>query len=198
MAIPDYQTVMLPVLKFLSDEKEHSLREVIIHISEEFELTEEEKKELLPSKTQPIIDNRVGWARTYMKKAGLLEDPKRGYTKITETGIKALGQKPEKINIKFLEKFPKFIEFRTIKKETSKDKIEDNKEIEDITPSELMEKGYNSINASLVQELLVELRKMDPYYFEKVVGDLLSAMGYGKSEITPGSGDGGIGDCISR
>lgn len=192
MAIPDYQSLMLPLLKFLSDEQEHKTREAVVKLSDDFELSKEERKELLPSGQQPIIDNRIGWARTYMLKAGLLSSPKRGYIKISSKGLEVLKQNPEKINVKFLEQFPDFIEFRTIKIETSKDMTKDEDEIEDVTPDELMENGYNSINASLAQELLEKLRTIDPYFFEQVIANLLSAMGYGKSTVTKKSGDGGI------
>jgi restriction system protein len=192
MAIPDYQSLMLPLLKFLSDKEEHKTREAVEKLSDEFNLSEEEKQELLPSGQQPIIDNRVGWARTYMLKAGLLSAPRRGYITITDKGLDVLKQNPEKINVKFLEQFPDFIEFRTIKKETSKDTTKEDEDLEDVTPDELMEKGYNSIAASLVQELLEKLRTVDPYFFEQIVADLLSAMGYGKSYVTKKSSDGGI------
>jgi restriction system protein len=192
MTIPDYQSLMLPLLKFLSDEQEHKTREAVEKLSDEFNLSEKERKELLPSGQQPIIDNRVGWARTYMLKAGLLSAPRRGYIKITPKGLEVLKQNPEKINVKFLEQFPDFIEFRTIKKETSKDTSKDEEEIENVTPDELMEKGYNSINASLAQELLEKLRNVDPYFFEQIIANLLSAMGYGKSRVTKKSNDGGI------
>lgn len=192
MAIPDYQTLMLPLLKSIFDGQEHKTREIINSLSNEFGLTEEERKELLPSGQQPIINNRVAWARTYMLKAGLLSAPKRGHIKITEKGLKVLEQNPDRIDVKFLEQFPEFIEFRTIKKETSKETTKNEEEIEDITPDELMEEGYNSINASLAQELLEKLRSVDPYFFEEVVGKLLTAMGYGRFKATPGSGDRGV------
>ncbi|PIN86516.1 restriction endonuclease [Candidatus Woesearchaeota archaeon CG10_big_fil_rev_8_21_14_0_10_44_13] len=192
MTIPDYQTLMLPLLKNISDGMEHKTKEVVNSLSNEYHLTEEEKRELLPSGQQPIIDNRIGWARTYLLKAGLLSSPRRGYIKITEKGLEVLKQKPNRVDIKFLEKFPEFIEFRTIKKETSKETVKDKEEVEDVTPDELMEKGYNSINASLTQELLEKLRNIDPYFFEDVVGELLTVMGYGRFEATPGSGDEGI------
>lgn len=192
MTIPDYQLLMLPLLKFLSGGQEHKTRESVEKLSDDFNLSEEERKELLPSGQQPIIDNRIGWARTYMLKAGLLSAPKRGYIKITPKGLEVLKQNPEKINVKFLEQFPDFIEFRTIKKETSKDTTKEADEIENVTPDELMEKGYNSINASLAQELLEKLRQVDPYFFEQIIANLLSAMGYGKSRVTKKSNDGGI------
>ena len=109
----------MPFLKYLSDSKEHSFREAIEHLSNEFKLSKEEKEEILPSGQQPVINNRIGWARTYMLKAGLLEAPKRGYLKISERGLDVLKEKPAQINVKYLEKFPEFIEFRTTRKRLS-------------------------------------------------------------------------------
>jgi len=110
--IPDFQTIMLPLLEILKDKEEHTLQEIIAKISEKFELTDEERKELLPSGNQAIINNRVGWARTYLKKAGLLKSPKRATFLITDEGFEILNSKPEKINIAFLKKLPKFKEWQ--------------------------------------------------------------------------------------
>lgn len=196
MAIPDYQTIMLPLLKFSGDGQEHNAREAIDYICSEFKLTDQERQELLPSGLQPIIDNRVGWARTYLLKAGLIEAPRRGYVRITPKGIEVLNKKPNRIDIRFLEQFPEFIEFRKIKREQSaekgKDLAETDKEVEKITPDELMENGFNSIQASLGQEILERIRRNPPAFFEKVVLKLLENMGYGKGEVTGRSGDGGI------
>lgn len=195
MAIPDYQTIMLPLLKFFADRKEHRFREAINYISNLYKLSEDEKESPLPSGQQPIIDNRVGWAKVYLKKAGLLEDPRRGYVKITELGIKVIEKdNPTKIDIHFLEQFPGFIEFRTIKKEKNVDKIENlfKEKIEDQTPFELMEKGNVLIMTNLSQELLIKIRNNSPKFFEEIVGKLLSSMDYGRYEVTGRSGDGGI------
>ena len=196
MAIPDYQTIMLPLLKFLGDGREHNAREAIDYICSEFKLTDQEREELLPTGLQPIIDNRVGWARTYMLKAGLIEAPRRGHFKITPKGIEVLNKKPNRIDIKFLEQFPEFIEFRKIKREQSaekgKDLAETDKAVEKVTPDELMENGFNSIQASLGHEILERIRQNPPSFFEKVVLKLLENMGYGKGEVTGRSGDGGI------
>lgn len=191
MPIPDYQSIMLPLLEFASDEKEHSFRETINHISEHFNLTPEEKRKMLPSGYDRIIDNRVGWSRTYLKKAGLLKDPRRGYFKITQRGMEVLEKTPSEINVKFLMKFPEFVEFRTPKtKETTP--LEEEAE----TPEEFMEKGNETLLENLSQELLDKLRKSPPEFFEKVVVDLLNKMGYGKGEVTGGPGDGGIDGII--
>ena len=199
MAVPDYQTLMLPLLKILSNGEEFKTRDLVEKLSFEFKLSEEDKLKLLPSGKQPIMDNRVGWAKTYLLKAGLLISEKRGCINISENGLKVLKQNPEKINVKYLEQFPEFIEFRTIKKETSSESIETSKdEISDATPTELIEEGFNSINASLAQDLLQNLRNMDPYKFEEVVAELLSAMGYGISQVTKKSNDGGIDGFVNQ
>ena len=196
MTIPNYQTLMLPLLKFLQNNKERNVREAIEHLCLEFKLTEQEKQELLPSGKQSIIENRIGWAKTYIVKAGLIEAPKRGFIKITPKGKEVLNKNPDKINIKFLEQFPEFIEFRTIKKEQVEEKskylAEINKEVENITPDELIENGFNSIQASLSQELLSKIRTNNPTFFERLVLKLLESMGYGKGQVTGRSGDGGI------
>ena len=171
--IPDYQSLMLPLLKCLNGSQEHNVREVIESLSSEFKLTDQEKKELLPSEQQSIFNNRVGWARTYLLKARLIESPRRGFIRITQKGTEVLDKKPARINVKFLEQFPEFIEFITLKKEQGKEKskslAEINKGVENITPDELMESGFNSIHASLGQELLTKLRTNLPSFFEKVV-----------------------------
>src|SRR5215217_634977 len=113
MAIPDYQSVMLPLLRYAADGQEPSVREAIEALADEFHLTDEERKELLPSGGQATFDNRVGWARTYMKKAGLLESPRRSYFKITSTGLQALKTNPSEINNRFLQQYPDFREFIT-------------------------------------------------------------------------------------
>jgi restriction system protein len=201
MAIPGFQTIMLPLLKFYQDKKEHHIREAIKHISDLFQLTDEERRELLLSGYEPIIENRVGWARTYMKKAGLLESPRRGYAKITERGLDILARNPDKIDIKYLEQFPAFIEFQTIKKKQISDKlgaVELEKSISEQTPIELMEKGQNLINAYLSQELLDKLKNEHFSVLEKVVLRLLENMGYGEGDVTGRSGDGGVDGFINE
>jgi restriction system protein len=104
---------MLPLLKFTEDEKEHTLREAIEHLSQQFGLSEADRMKLLPSGQRAIIDNRIGWARTYLKKAGLLSYPRRGYFKITRTGFDVLKQNPPRIDVRYLEQFPEFVAFKT-------------------------------------------------------------------------------------
>jgi restriction system protein len=150
MAIPDYQSIMLPLLKFADDEKEHSLREAIEILADGFNLTEEERKELLPSGRQATFDNRVGWARTYMKKAGLLKSAKRGYFQITERGLDVLKQNPPEIDNAFLRQFPEFIEFQT-----PRDKKRSEQDVSDTqTPEEEIEAAYQGVRQELATELL--------------------------------------------
>ena len=111
MAIPDYQTLMLPLLQYVDDQQEHSLRESIKYLATKFELTEADIQELLPSGKQARFANRVGWSGTHLKKAGLLQYPRRGYFQITERGLKILKEQPNKITSKFLRQFPEYLEF---------------------------------------------------------------------------------------
>ncbi|MEK7528213.1 MAG: restriction endonuclease [Patescibacteria group bacterium] len=204
MAIPDFQSIMLPLLQFAGDKKEHSIGEAISYIADFFKSTGEERKELLPSGQQYVIDNRTGWSRTYLKKAGLIETPKRGYFKITDLGLEVLSKNPPAINVKFLEQFPKFIEFRTAHKE--KDNNEEQEEVvanSSQTPQELLEYGYQKITNDLAQEILNLVKSCSPRFFEKLVVELLLKMGYGGSLKAAGkavgqSGDGGIDGIIKE
>ncbi|MBS3027989.1 hypothetical protein MEN41_11235 [Dolichospermum sp. ST_con] len=124
MTIPDFQAIMLPLLQYASDGKEHSLRDAITFLADVFNLTDDQRKDLLPSGQQTVFDNRVGWARTHLKKAVLLEYPKRGFFQITDRGKDLLIQNPTKINIKFLNQFPEHIEFLNSKKDNNKQETE--------------------------------------------------------------------------
>jgi restriction system protein len=201
MAIPDYQSVMLPLLKYSGDKKEHSLREAIEVLASEFSLNDAEKKALLPSGQQTIFDNRVGWACTYMKKAGLLETTKRGYFKISQRGLDVLKEKPKSINSKFLKRFKEFVEFQT-KKNIPNDNPE-IEEIDDKTPEESIETEYAKLRRNITSELLERVKNCSPDFFERLVVDLLVKMGYGGSRIDAGkavgkSGDGGIDGIIKE
>ena len=198
MAIPDYQTIMLPLLKFTGDGQEHSLRETIDFLAHEFNLSDEERKELLPSGSQATFDNRVGWARTYMKKAGLLESARRGYFCITARGKKVLVQNPQKINVKFLKQFPEFVEFQKPKK-----KGEIDPPPIDITPEESLEAAFQALHDGLASELLQMVKQCPPDFFERLVVDVLIKMGYGGSRKEAGqavgkTSDGGIDGIIKE
>lgn len=180
MSIPDYQSLMLPILKLAGDKQEHSLRETIDIIADDYALTDEERLKLLPSGQQPVFDNRVGWARTYLKKAGLLQSTRRGYVHITDRGLKVLSESPSFINNKYLKKFPEFIDFQTKKPD---DSINEQQKTytSDTTPKELIEDGYQQIRENLAQDLLVSIKSNSPKFFERLVVELLVKMGYGGS-----------------
>lgn len=202
MAVPDYQSIMLPLLRISADGKEHRLSEVIETLAGQFNLTDQERKELLPSGRQAKFDNRVGWARTYMKKAGLLESTGRGKLRITQRGIDVLKSNPENINSNYLKRFPEFLEFQNLSRPDKKPDEENGNE-PDQTPEETLESSYQALRAELAQELLVKIKKCSPKFFEKLVVDLLVAMGYGGSRNDAGqavgqSGDGGIDGIIKE
>ena len=193
MPIPDYQTCMLPLLVFLSDKQEHSIRETIDHLAKNFNLSDQERKELLPSGQQAIFKNRVGWARTYLGKAGLLESTRRGYFRITQRGLEVLGKKPDKITKKYLEQFDEFQSFLHTKKEVS-DVQENEKLASDKTPFEELEIAYDNVRSTLIEELTENLKQCPPSLFEKIVVELLVRMGYGGSRKDAGQAIGKSGD----
>ena len=200
MPIPDFQSIMLPLLKFAGDGKEHTLREALDALAAQFKLTEEEIKQLLPSGTQETFSNRVAWSRSYMGKAGLLESPKRGVFVITQRGSQLLLEKPKALSVKVLERFPEFVAFRSIRHE--KNKVEDQAEGLS-TPEETLETGYQRIRESLAQELLEKVKGASSIFFERLVVDLLVKMGYGGSRKDAGeaigrSGDGGVDGIIKE
>lgn len=149
MPIPDFQTMMLPFLQLASDGEEHSIHEAVDVLAEQFFLTEEEKTRLIPS-GQPKFYNRVGWTRTHLKKAGLLDYPKRGYFVITVRGKEVLQSKPERINMGYLRQFPEYSEFRAI---THMPYPDNGMQVEDdadkLTPEEALEEAYQKIREDL-------------------------------------------------
>lgn len=200
--IPDYQLIMLPLLKVLEDRQEHTLRELIETLSEQFNLTNEEQKELLPSGKQARFDNRVGWARTHLKKAGLLESTGRGRFWITQQGLELLITNPQDITSKTLEKYPGYLEFINRLPQSSPTELTKDTELEQ-TPEELIELGYQTLQEQLEQEILKIIKVRSARFFEKVVLDLLIAMGYGGSRADAGkavgqTGDGGIDGIIKE
>jgi len=202
LAIPGFQDFMLPLLKLAADEKEHSIRDAIDSMAAVFNISDEEKQEWLPSGSARVLDNRVGWASTYLKKAGLLESPRRSYFRITPLGLKVLKTNPDRIDIKFLEQFPGFLEFRA---GSTKDKNDGAISPQDSsqTPEEILEEKYQQIRDSLAMELLAKVKSCPPSFFEELVIDLLLKMGYGGSRKDAGqaigkSGDGGIDGIIKE
>lgn len=195
MAIPDYQTCMLPLLRFAGDGKEHQLKEAAQQLAREFKLTDDELNEFLPSGQQPVFINRIGWARTYLKKAGLLNSSRRGFFHITPRGETVLKEAPPQVNVKYLERFPEFLEFRT-KKETD-DESATSTIVETApgqTPHEALENAYERLRSELAAEILQTLKVSDPSLFENIVVELLVKMGYGGSRKDAGKAIGRSGD----
>ena len=202
--IPDYQSLMLPLLEVVKDGKIYPIREIKELLAEKFMLTSEERRELLPSGAQPLFDNRVAWAKTYLVKAKLLNAPKRAHVVITERGLKILSQNPDKIDVAFLKQFQEFNDF--IAPGSNKDhEFSPAEEIEEDnqTPYEKLDLAYANLKHKLAAELLEYVKNIDPYKFEILVIDLLQAMGYGgnreeAAQVTKKSGDGGIDGIINE
>ncbi|MGH9908691.1 MAG: restriction endonuclease [Pyrinomonadaceae bacterium] len=199
MPIPDFQTCMLPLLRFAADGKERQLKEASQHLAQEFKLTDEEMNEFLPSGQQPVFINRIGWARSYLKKAGLLDNPRRGYFQITSRGQELLKESPPKINIKYLDRFPEFKDFwdKYRSKRDADDESQDVVEAEPApgqTPHEALESAYVRLRSEIAAEILQTLKESDPSMFENIVVDLLVKMGYGGSRKDAGKAIGRSGD----
>lgn len=203
MAIPDFQTLMLPVLTTVSDGNEHLFRDLVESLASKFGLTPEERKQLLPSGRYPTFDNRVGWAKTYLKKAGLVVQAKRSYLSITERGLEVLASKPTSLNMKFLEKFPEYIAFRDNQAEELPKIVPASANLITDTPEELLEEAHIKLTSSLASELLDNIKSCSPSFFERLVVELLLKMGYGGTRADAGraigqSGDGGIDGIIDE
>ncbi len=202
MTIPDYQSIMLPLLRFVENGNEYSIRAAIDGLSEKFGLTDSEKHELLPSGQQPRFDNRVAWARSYMTKAALLESTRRGHFRITERGKEVLAKNPSAINVQFLRQFPEFVQFRA--KHREREETAETTETETIqTPGELLDAAYQKLREDLSAEILKSVKECPPSFFERLVIDVLVNMGYGGSRKEAGkavgrSGDEGIDGIINE
>ena len=203
MAVPTYQDFLLPLLRISGDEQEHLLSQTIELLANQFNLNEEYRKELLPSGRQTKLANRIGWAVTYLKKAKLLESGKRGTFYISSRGKEVLESQPSAIDRSFLERFIEFQEFQNVR--SSDDVKLDISIIEDIdqTPEENFEISYQKLKKELGEKLLEQIKNCSPKFFEKLVVDLLLAMGYGGSRKDAGeavgkSGDGGIDGIIKE
>ena len=203
MSIPDYQTLMLPLLRTAADGKEHTEREAVNQVAEQFGLTEEERKELLPSGNQEVFDNRLGWARTYLKKAGLIQYIQRGRFQITDRGKSVLAQNPAVIDVAFLRQFPEFLEFHAPKKTATDEEPHQSPDSIAETPEERLASGYLKLRQQVEVELLARTKVRPPEFFERLVVKLLTTIGYGGSLADAGkalgkSGDGGVDGVIKE
>jgi restriction system protein len=189
MAIPDFQTIMHPLLKAHDDGEEHVNRDLVNHISELFKLSDEERREMLPSGRAKLIDNRVGWAKTHMAQAGLIESPRRGISVITERGRYVLKHNPERVDMNTLKEFDAYQEFRDRKKpilEKDSDTSEPDESGSSQTPEELLENAYLDARKNIESQLLNLVLKNEPSFMERVVVDLVIQMGYGGSRKDAG------------
>jgi restriction system protein len=204
MSIPDFQTIMLPLLERAADGQTHHMRDVTRELAGHFYLTEDEREQMLPSGQQTVFDNRVGWAKTHLKMAGLLDNTRRGYISLTDRGRQVLAERPERIDLRFLTRFPGFTEFRQ-KTRTTEEVEEGNTEAakDAKTPEEQLEASYLALRQALADDLLERVKSCTPAFFERLVVQLLVAMGYGGSLADAGqavgrTGDGGIDGIIKE
>jgi len=205
MAIPDFQSVMLPLVKILGDGQERTMREATHRLAESFQLTDEEREELLPSGQQSIFSNRVAWAKSHLKAAGLLENPVRGRVRISDLGRKVLDARPPAINIKFLKHYPAYCAFIGKSVPPHEEGVTEGETApveERRTPLELIDTAYRSLRQATAEDLLSKLKDCSPAFFESVVVRLLVAMGYGgiagQGTVTGKSGDSGIDGVIKQ
>lgn len=202
MAIPDYQTIMFPLLKQIADGEVYTARNLKDVLAEVFELTDEEKNHLLPSGGQTTFHNRLAWAKTYLQYAGLLENVKRGHFVITERGKEVLKSGVSEVNNKYLERFPEFVAFKSGGKNTDEEIQSVELQGDDQTPEEALQVAYKRIRDDLASELLAQIGEMSPTFFERLVLDLMTHMGYGgtrdSASMTAGGSDAGIDGVINE
>ena len=195
MAIPDFQTLMLPLLELLKDGKVVKLSDMVELMSDKYHLTEEERNEWLPSKVQKTMYNRVAWAKQYLKNAELIDPPEKGSFVITQKGLCVLKNKPNKIDLRFLKNLD------NDNSETDTDTNNENKNShieENKTPEELIESAQTLYSESLQKELLSKLKQIDPVRFEQIVLQLMEKMNYGVGSMTKMSHDGGVDGIIDE
>ncbi|MEY8241897.1 MAG: restriction endonuclease [Cycloclasticus sp.] len=203
MAIPDYQSLMLPFLTLLADGAEHSLQDLTNKLSDQFQLTETERHQLLPSGKQLLMRNRVGWARTYLKKAVLLDAPQRGVFSITNRGQQVLAENRETITTKYLKRFDEFCEFQNASAQSTSENASSHTYEDTRTPTEAIETAFNTLNNTLASDVLNTIKSQSPQFFEQLVVKLMQAMGYGgwskdSGETTQYTADGGIDGIINE
>lgn len=192
MAIPKYDEMYRLFLDCLADGQEHKMKEIRDVVAKTLGITEEERSEMLPS-GRPLFNNRVGWTRTYLKKAGLIESPSRSVYKITEAGKQVLAENPREINNLYLQRFESFWEF-VYPDSKGAESLTNVSPISSQTPQDILDDAFNQINATLVDDILAEIMKQSPSFFENLVVKLLTEMGYGGSIEDAGSVIGQTGD----
>jgi len=206
--IPDYQTLMLPVLQALEDGKDHKKQDLVTQLGVQFQLTSDDLTQLLPSGTQKVFESRVGWAITYMKKAGLIESPQKAVFRATKRGLTTLASGPSVINNKMLMQYPEFVQFiknspKPDGKVASQGDPVGEQSVLELTPEEVLRQAHQRVMHALASDLLDRVKKCSPAFFERLVVKLLVALGYGGTESDAAqavgkSGDGGIDGIIKE
>jgi restriction system protein len=191
VAVPDYQTLMLPVMRIAADGRDQRTNELVEALADEFHLTAEDRGQLLAS-GQRTIFNRTHWAVTYLAKAALLVRSSRGHVRITDRGRQALATQPERIDVKFLSQYPEFVAFRA--KTAPRAPADDQVHSAEDTPDERLESTYAALRAGVEADLLERALAAPPAFFEQLVVDLLVAMGYGGSQAGAARRVGRTGD----
>jgi restriction system protein len=194
LAVPDFQSFFLPLLQYSSDGNPHSAKDAYAAMAEHFNLSEEDLQAMLPSGKQTTFKNRVAWARAYLSKALLLESPKRGFFHITERGKKLLKSNPADLRVKHLKRYPEFVDFHTSGSKQDRGIETASDEERTATPEEIFESAYQELRGSLANELLTQISKNSPEFFENLVIKLLVSMGYGGSIKDAGQAIGKGGD----
>lgn len=200
MAIPDFQTLMRPILAAHKERTEWERGPLRERLADEFSLTSDERGEMLPSGRQRRFDNRVAWSTTHLFQAGLLDRPRRGVTRLTDRGRDVLARNADRVDMVVLNDFEDYRNFRHRSRDDSD--TDDHAESQPATavlstpdtPEETIEAAFEQLNASLGQSLLKHLTEGSPEFFEQVVVDLLLAMGYGGSRREAGEHLGQTGD----
>ena len=189
MAVPDFQSFFKPLLDLAADGKEHSIQEAREAIAKSMALPEADLKELLLSGIQTKFENRVAWAKSYFIQAKVLEAPRRSYFRITPRGVGLHKAGHKRIDIRILNQYPEFLEFHK-----SKSPKEEEQEPSKETPEETLQKSYESIRGDLASQIVQRIASNSPQFFERLVVDLMVAMGYGGSRADAGKSIGGSGD----
>lgn len=208
MSIPDFQSCMRPLLVAVEDQHVHDFKTVVQWVCNYLELSEEEVRKVLPSGRQTYIKNRLAWARTYMNKAGLTHAPARGQIQITERGLKALQDCPQRVDVRYLCQYPEFVEFHKVKTKPEQRSAKDasavvDEQSDNADPQERLEEAFDEIRNSLADELLEAVKQQSPDFLERLVVQLMQAMGYGGWSENSGSAtqytaDGGIDGVINE
>ena len=205
MAIPDFQSMMLPLMRIASDKQTHLFREAVDAMAQELGLSEADRSEMLPSGGSPLFYNRLAWSKTHLKMAGLLELPHRGAFRITQSGMELISKAPVRIDMALLRKYPQYLIARAGGESSGSGaaSIAQAVQVAELTPEESIEQAHHFLRRELTEEVLASIMKCTPVFFERLIVQLMIRMGYGcsreeASRAVGRSGDGGIDGIINE